>query len=931
MAPRLVATLIVVYAATCAAAARPNLIWIMTDDLGWGEPSTVATDVVSPHGRIATPELDRYFGEQGMVFTHAYAGYSVCAPSRTAFFTGRHAGHFAQLGIGWDNLAPGQAGRTLANVLRDSGYVTAAFGKISPLLKPVEQGFDVFVGQLFQGQCHNYYPTALDLNDGSANFNLTGNWRAPSRAACMASPECFNFTTDVFQAQALRWIDETAASSSPFFAYVSHTLPHAGGWGDNQLSGQPVPTAFQFERETGWPEVERDHAATIVYIDHCVGEIIRKLDALHLSESTFVFFASDNGAHKAGGHKTEFFNSTGGLRGWKRSLYEGGVRSPTMVRCPGTVPAGARSALPWAFWDVLPTFAELASAPADRRDGVSIAPCLRDRAACDTLDTGLQYFTAFMPIQRRYGYSVRRGRFKGVVTNCTNSVSPSAPDKWELYDLVDDPFETRDLLASGGLDHHWETLATLRALVTGFTCKCFSCGPLPGDRRGNNPKAAQKLVAAAPTDATTRLRRDNDDPFNYLVIAGVQKAGTGETQLLLDQAFPSVTTHGGEVHFWDCVVGNLCGRQCAAGKARGMHQGCDKVAERIADGAGDGGAADLKRRWLRLMQKTGRKARNSARNTSSTPWIVDKTPSYFECADAHVMTLALPRVHIIITLRDPAVRLWSAFFHAGGWSADEFDTLVTRIVRATPGDAIALSAPAPEHACDDDWSKRAKQGTLMPEDVWQRIVVASRYSLFLRRWSDGSELGRTQRLLVTFLETLSENPSGVVALVARFLGEHAAPDVAFAPVLGKAGHFAVNGHSKALLGAANASHTAGKVAHGDMDETRRERVALLFRLHTEELRAMICEQGAFFPMSPALLPAWLFGGSERRCESAVSSGPSVEEPVAGAAVAAAVAAPVIGEEPPAKRPKVKHNLSGRASYQSFLDEKEAKGHTLDYE
>ena len=466
-----------------ARAAQPNILWIMADDLGWGEPGT-ARGVASPHGRIATPHIDRLFGEEGLVFTHAYAGYTVCAPSRTAFFTGRHSGQFRKHGLDGQNLPPGGgAPATLAEMLRGAGYRTAAFGKTAPLVAPAAQGFETYLGQLDQGVCHNMYPATLDADNGTDNVALPLNAASnKSRALCMAAPERYNYTIDVWQSAAVEWLERAAAARArddrPFFAYVSFTIPHAGGWGDapdTPEQGNPVPTDLQYANESAWPDVEKDHAAVVAYLDRYVGALAATLRRAGVENDTYVFFASDNGAHSEGGHDVSFFNSTGGLRGFKRSLYEGGVRSPTCARRPGVVPAGATSAQPWAFWDVLPTLAELAGVdvlPADDLDGASIAPLLRGERSDDEPPRYL-YFT-WTGAGAPYGYAARRGRYKGVVPNCTDA--PAADDAWELYDLIDDPFETRDLAPAGG-DEPQTALADLRAwvLAGNFSCECFQC------------------------------------------------------------------------------------------------------------------------------------------------------------------------------------------------------------------------------------------------------------------------------------------------------------------------------------------------------------------------------------------------------------------------------------------------------------------------
>ena len=318
--------------------AAPNIIFIMADDLGWGEVGAYPSE--SEHGRIATPNLDK-FAAEGMRFTQAYSGYTVCAPSRTTLFTGRHSGQFQKANFSGTSLRPGEA-VTVAELLKQEGYRTAMVGKAAPLTSPLEQGFDYFIGQVSQSECHNMYPKSIDFGTGTSNFPLPLNAKnIRSRENCMANPEEYNYTVDITQSRSLSWLKKTVSESrsEPFFLYMSFTVPHAGGWGsppNNPESGAPVPSDGQYADES-WPDVEKDHAAVITYLDQYVGETMATLQSLGVDEDTVVFFASDNGAHLEGGHSIEFFNSTGGLRGHKRSLYEGGVRSPTMVRWPGKI------------------------------------------------------------------------------------------------------------------------------------------------------------------------------------------------------------------------------------------------------------------------------------------------------------------------------------------------------------------------------------------------------------------------------------------------------------------------------------------------------------------------------------------------------------------------------------------------------------------
>ena len=336
----------------------------------------------------------------------------------------------------------------------------------------------------------------------------------------------------------LEWL--TPQHTQPFFLYVAFTVPHAGGWGHTSNGpehGAPVPTDGEYASRSEWPEVERDHAAVVTYLDAKVGELMGALEALKLEESTLVIFASDNGAHHEGGHSHLFFNSTGGLSGHKRSLYEGGVRSPTMVRWPGTVPAGV-SPYRWAFWDVLPTFAELAGLEVPRGlDGVSIVPTLMGRSqtrpahallywtwpgeyeppnlpagwrAEQRADGTLVYVAPSGRAQARHplselastlddhaaakvslpksvpqslyqrpssGFAVVSGDWKGIVPHCAGlDHKPSAADlpSMRVFHLPSDWAETSDLARTARGRLHAQRLLGL-VLDANLSCRCYQC------------------------------------------------------------------------------------------------------------------------------------------------------------------------------------------------------------------------------------------------------------------------------------------------------------------------------------------------------------------------------------------------------------------------------------------------------------------------
>jgi len=455
---------------------RPNIIWVMADDLGWGEVGLYPA--TSEHGRIATPHLDT-FGKQGVQFTHSYAGYTVCAPSRTTFFTGRHSGQFVKHGYNGMDLYPDQNVTTLAGVLKSAGYATGAFGKTAPLSSPESMGFDHFFGQIDQTECHNMYPRQIDSGLGRGNVNLTLNWKDKSRELCMADPDGYNYTIDSFHDAGMAWLEAVATESKPFFLYLSFTIPHAGGWTDapdNEEQGNPVPSDLQYD-DASWPDVERDHAAVVTYLDGKVGDLMARVKALGIDDNTLVVFASDNGAHVEGGHQREFFNSTGGLQGHKRSMYEGGYRSPTMARWPGVISPGRVSSFPWAFWDAMPTFAELARTQAPEGiDGISIVPTLTGKG--EQAEHEYLYWSWRAKDAEKgnngTGYSMRIGDWKGIVFSCNDTVNlrPSMADNMKLFDVVNDPFESVDRAAEQA-----DRVRLFKELIVSknVTCECYQC------------------------------------------------------------------------------------------------------------------------------------------------------------------------------------------------------------------------------------------------------------------------------------------------------------------------------------------------------------------------------------------------------------------------------------------------------------------------
>jgi len=398
---------------------RPNILFILADDLGYGDLGCYGQE------RIKTPNIDRLAAE-GVRFTQAYAGSTVCAPSRCCLMTGKHTGHATVRGNKAPELGLRPDETTVASLLKQAGYRTALFGKWGlggpeTGSVPNTRGFDEFFGYLNQAHAHNSSPEHLWENQ--SEYLLRGNWFNQKK----------QFAPDLFSARTLSFIERQ--QRDPFFLYLAYTVPHA----DNELgllqkNGIDAPDQGMYVRED-WPDVEKNFAAIITRMDSDIGRILQLLKRKGLDENTLVIFSSDNGPHKEGGHDAGFFRSSGPLRGVKRDLYEGGIRVPAIARWTKTIAPGKVSEFPWAFWDFLPTAAELAGVRAPTGlDGMSIVPALlgKEQRAHDYL-----YWEFF---ERGFQQAVRQGDWKLV---------RQAPNfKLELFNLRDDVGETRDLAAT---------------------------------------------------------------------------------------------------------------------------------------------------------------------------------------------------------------------------------------------------------------------------------------------------------------------------------------------------------------------------------------------------------------------------------------------------------------------------------------------------
>ena len=418
-------------------AGPPNILLIQADDLGYGDLSAYG------QAKFQTPALDK-LAREGIRFTQYYSGSTVCAPSRTALLTGLHTGHAWIRGNGGlpEGDVPLRAEEvTVAEVLRERGYRTALIGKWGQgqpgtAGMPDKQGFDYAFGFLDQRHAHRQFTDHFYRNGERVPADLERDYAG-----------------DVFTKEASAFIGKD--DSRPFFLYLNYTVPHAelrapddsialfrgkfpekpfvNAKADAVQSGSRPDTPSLGYRSQ--PEPHAAFAAMITRMDRDIGRLADLLTARGLDRRTLILFTSDNGPHQEGGADPAFFNSSGGLRGIKRDLYEGGIRVPMIARWTGTIPAGRVSAHPWAHWDLLPTLAEIAGAKAPAGlDGLSMVRALRG----ETQPTHPVFYWEFH--ERGFQQAVRMGQWKAV------RLKPGGP--LELYDLHADEKESHDLASA---------------------------------------------------------------------------------------------------------------------------------------------------------------------------------------------------------------------------------------------------------------------------------------------------------------------------------------------------------------------------------------------------------------------------------------------------------------------------------------------------
>jgi uncharacterized sulfatase len=425
-----------------AAPPRPNLVLILADDLGYGDLGCFGQE------KIATPHLDQ-LARDGVRLTRFYAGSTVCAPSRSVLMTGLHLGRTPVRGNAGKQdrtiqcLKDGDL--TLAEVLQRAGYATALVGKWGlgqeggPGL-PTQKGFDHFYGYLDQYHAHNPYPPFLIRGETrEALGNLPAEKVPPEMWAIGAgwSTNKVDYAPDRLTADALAWVERQSAEK-PFLLFWSLITPHANNEATGPTgNGQEIPDLGAYA-DRDWPEPDKAFAATVSRLDADVGRLLALLRRKGLEENTLVIFTSDNGPHREGRNRPDFFASSGPLRGLKRSLTEGGIRVPTIAHWPGRIPPGRQHDRPLWFADFLPTFAELAGAPIPAGlDGQSFVADLVDPARRP--DAPRTFYWEF----HEGGFHqalILDGRWKAI--RLQRLSAPVA-----IHDLESDPGEATDLAA----------------------------------------------------------------------------------------------------------------------------------------------------------------------------------------------------------------------------------------------------------------------------------------------------------------------------------------------------------------------------------------------------------------------------------------------------------------------------------------------------
>ncbi len=409
---------------------KPNFVFILADDLGYGDVGSYGQQ------QIKTPNIDRLAAE-GMRFTSFYAGSTVCAPSRCVLMTGKHTGHCTVRGNAAVPLR--DEDKTIAEVFKDAGYATGAFGKwglgeLDSSGHPNRQGFDEFFGYLNQTHAHNYFPSFL-IHNGE-RYPLTNVPQTETAVGAGYAKEKKQYSHDVIAEQALAWLDKQRGK--PFFLYLPFTLPHANNEANRDLkNGQEIPDYGEYANKA-WPDPDKGQAAMIARLDRDVGRVLAKLKDMGVERNTLVIFSSDNGPHQEGGNRPDFFRASGPYRGIKRALYEGGIHVPFIARWPGKIKAKTVSEHVGYFGDIFALVCELTGQPLPSGlDSISFMPALLGQSKTQRPHDYL-YWEFYEQGSRQ---AVRFGRWKAIR-------EPMLNGQVQLYDLSVDVGEENDLAAA---------------------------------------------------------------------------------------------------------------------------------------------------------------------------------------------------------------------------------------------------------------------------------------------------------------------------------------------------------------------------------------------------------------------------------------------------------------------------------------------------
>lgn len=429
-ATRILASLLLAFGAlTTQAAKQPNIIYILADDLGYGDLGCYGQKI------IQTPHLDQ-LAREGIRFTRHYAGSTVCGPSRSCLLEGKHSGHTYVRGNGLLQMRPDPLDPIFPKALQAAGYHTALIGKsglgcnTDDAALVGKKGFDYFFGFTSHTQAHWYFPKHLWRNADKVNY--------PNNSL----HEGDHYSSELVIEEALQYIEQQ--KDGPFFLHLAFQIPHASlrakeEWKakyrpilkEKPLRPRPHP---HYSHET---EPKTTYAAMVSYMDHNVGLLVAKLKQLGIADNTLVMFASDNGAMQEGGHRRASFQSSGSLRGGKRDMYEGGIRTPMIAWWPGTIQPGQVNDHLSAFWDISPTVRELAGAQAQAdTDGLSLVPTLTGKG--EQKQHEQLYWEFFEQSGKR---AILQGKWKLILFNTNKDRQPRA----ELYNLEQDETETTDL------------------------------------------------------------------------------------------------------------------------------------------------------------------------------------------------------------------------------------------------------------------------------------------------------------------------------------------------------------------------------------------------------------------------------------------------------------------------------------------------------